>query len=240
MNGFPDWSNKEQYPAKPDDLTYTQWAWEFLRRNKSYQADYIAVQEISDVAERQRQSTQIARQYDLAVGLLDPLIVTAWQLPRACIFVRYPRFSVHEEDLHAPFKVSLTFDISLPLDPQLREAKEILHLRIEEQSKSKSRLFSNLPPLTEKRERVSFQNLVHYLRVLDAVEVGATEFEIATALFPKLDNDNTDKYAGNVRVQNHLKAAQKLRDGAYRKICLRNAEVYHIDEVKENSGGEKK
>lgn len=226
MNGFPDWSNKEQYPEKPDELTYTQWAWEFLRRNKSYQADYNAVQEISDVAERQRQSTQIARQYDLAVGLLDPLIVTAWQLPRACIFVRYPRFSVHEEDLHAPIKVSLTFDISLPLDAQLREAKKILHLRIEEQSKSKPRLFSEVPPLVQKRERISFQNLVDYLRVLDADDAGATEYDIAAIVFSELDNDNSDKYAGNTRVKNHLMAAQKLRDGAYRKICLRDANVY--------------
>lgn len=224
MNGFPDWEDASQYPKNFDELTYTQWAWEFLRRNKAYKDDYIVIQKISDVAERQRQSNQVARQYDLAVGMLNPSLGVPGELSTENIFVHYPRFSIHETDKFSRFKVDITFDISLPIDVQLREAKEMLNMRIEEESKSKPRLFSKHPPLVKKRGRVSYQNLVYYLRVLDAVDSCAIKSKIAKVLFPTLKNDSTHKYQGNVRVKNHQKAAEKLRDGAYRKLCLKDDE----------------
>ena len=36
----PDWRDAKAYPAKSDDISITQWAWEFLRRNSEYQKDY--------------------------------------------------------------------------------------------------------------------------------------------------------------------------------------------------------
>lgn len=233
MKGFPDWSDANQYPKESSDWTYTQWAWEFLRRNQSYQSEFIETQNIPDGADKLCRSFEVARKYDLAVGMLNPFEVTAWKLPDESIFVRYPRFSVNEVDLFAPFKVSLTFDISLPLDAQLREAKGMLELRVAELSKSKPRLFSKVPPLIQKRERIPFQKLVNYLRVLDADQAGAAEPEIAKELFPKLDNDSMSKYAGNVRVQNHLMAAKKLRDGAYRKLSLQGSDVYKTPGIEE-------
>lgn len=42
MSAFipPDWRDASAYPAKADDLSLAQWAWEFLRRNPEYQNDY--------------------------------------------------------------------------------------------------------------------------------------------------------------------------------------------------------
>lgn len=36
---LPNWKNKKGYPD-PATTTAQQWAWEFLRRNTKYQADY--------------------------------------------------------------------------------------------------------------------------------------------------------------------------------------------------------
>lgn len=36
----PDWRDASAYPLKTDDLSLSQWAWEFLRRNPDYQKDY--------------------------------------------------------------------------------------------------------------------------------------------------------------------------------------------------------
>lgn len=36
----PDWRDASAYPVKADDLSLSQWAWEFLRRNPDYQKDY--------------------------------------------------------------------------------------------------------------------------------------------------------------------------------------------------------
>ncbi|QOJ19714.1 MAG: DUF2285 domain-containing protein [Gammaproteobacteria bacterium] len=36
----PDWRDASAYPLTADDLSLSQWAWEFLRRNPEYQNDY--------------------------------------------------------------------------------------------------------------------------------------------------------------------------------------------------------
>ena len=36
----PNWRDESAYPSKADDLSPSQWAWEFLRRNADYQKDY--------------------------------------------------------------------------------------------------------------------------------------------------------------------------------------------------------
>ena len=36
---MPDWDDAKAYP-KPKDLSWRQWAWQFLRRNPEYQGDY--------------------------------------------------------------------------------------------------------------------------------------------------------------------------------------------------------
>lgn len=36
----PDWRNASAYPLEAKDLSDSQWAWEFLRRNPDYQKDY--------------------------------------------------------------------------------------------------------------------------------------------------------------------------------------------------------
>lgn len=38
--GFPDWQDDSAYPSNFEEWSVSQWAWEFLRRNKEYQADY--------------------------------------------------------------------------------------------------------------------------------------------------------------------------------------------------------
>lgn len=37
---FPDWRDDSAYPRTFDDWPLMKWVWEFLRRNREYQADY--------------------------------------------------------------------------------------------------------------------------------------------------------------------------------------------------------
>lgn len=40
LDWMPDWQDANAYPADPAELTSEQWAWEFIRRNESYQQAY--------------------------------------------------------------------------------------------------------------------------------------------------------------------------------------------------------
>jgi hypothetical protein len=44
---LPDWKDPKAYP-KPNDRSLKQWAWQFLRRNPEYQADYKRWRELLD------------------------------------------------------------------------------------------------------------------------------------------------------------------------------------------------
>lgn len=44
---LPDWKDPKAYP-EPDDLSLGQWAWQFLRRNPEYQADFAKWRELRD------------------------------------------------------------------------------------------------------------------------------------------------------------------------------------------------
>ena len=39
LDWLPDWRDAKAYP-KPKDLSWREWAWQFLRRNPEYQSDY--------------------------------------------------------------------------------------------------------------------------------------------------------------------------------------------------------
>ena len=105
-------------------------------------------------------------------------------------------------------KFAIVFDPALPIEPQLKRAKAAL---VGKQG--------SLPHLgggkakPEVRPRV--ENFASYLRVLDAKAVGAGDREIAAVLFPKLDEPD-----GVRQVQNHYRAAKRIRDVDYRIYAL--------------------
>lgn len=67
---LPDWRDKTAYP-KPRDLSFTQWAWQFLRRNSEYQADYAKWRTLFDSLGGDREPLMTIED-DLRFWVCDP------------------------------------------------------------------------------------------------------------------------------------------------------------------------
>lgn len=61
------------------------------------------------------------------------------------------------------------------------------------------------------------EELVRYLRLLDAEEAGASHDEMAAVLYPDMPNDPPE-YQGRAKVQEALAAAKTMRDGGWRDL----------------------
>ena len=108
--------------------------------------------------------------------------------------------------------IAVTFDLSLPIEPQIRYAKNIEGMPKEEKS---------LGDLKVKTPRQHVGNWQNYLRIWDAKAEGADNKEIAAHLFPKLPNEHPE-YQGNRMVKDCYKAAKKLVNKGYLKLLVRD------------------
>ena len=63
------------------------------------------------------------------------------------------------------------------------------------------------------------EELLTYVRLLDAEVDGASHDEMAAVLYPELPNDPPD-YQGRAKVQESLAEAKGLRDGGYMELLL--------------------
>lgn len=119
---------------------------------------------------------------------------------------------------HLPKKplVTVTFDVSRPLDPQLRAAKEYLKT-----AKADAAEEGNYPPTyNEKRKEYRVPDLILLLRVLDGEAQGASPGEMASALLPDRPNSVGHGYQATKTVYDLLKRAKRLRDRGYRPLGL--------------------
>src|SRR5262249_31145105 len=91
-------------------------------------------------------------------------------------------------------QVVVWFDLKLPIEPQLENAKRLLKARVTEK---------NLPKF-----RFQPKACQRYLRLLDAKEGGATNAKIAETLYPHLPNDWPDRH-GDRQVRADLEVATR-------------------------------
>ena len=70
VDWLPDWRDESGYPA-PNELSARLWAWQFLRRNSKYQADFESWQELVSILPKENGEIPNIHE-DLRFYVLDP------------------------------------------------------------------------------------------------------------------------------------------------------------------------
>jgi hypothetical protein len=223
---LPDWRDPTLYPD-PKSTSRKQWAWEFLRRNETYQAEWI-VKDASKYSVHYstvEQDTDYKNQcmfllgceWGLACVAPDP----ANDTPKPLAFLSSVRIgAVTYEDVQTygqiPFSsndwpvVGVIFNLEASIRSQIDEAEKFLNA-------TKAR-FEDEGKISPKEYRFPKGELLKtYLRCLDGKRVGVSVKEIAKVLFPSIKNKYPDYRADN-RVKDSLKAAEELVDSKYRNF----------------------
>jgi hypothetical protein len=107
-------------------------------------------------------------------GLLDPHLDAPPLFDGAGLIVEI----IKQSDLVKLPKVLIQFDLTLPIEPQLEGARQLLLY------KAKIKNFPALPPV-----RPQIDKLSSYLRLLDFHAEGVSDKEIGSALYPHLLGD---------------------------------------------------
>lgn len=201
LEWLPDWTDVNQYPPVAG-TTGTRWAWEFLRRNPEYRDAYSKLIHVPCMEEFSR-LFDIAERFHLTDGLYppDPASSRDPRLSFRASYIRSYRYSEHHPEQTVripPDKLLIEFDLSLPIEDQIGEAKKLLK-QANATQRSKFRA-SNFPT---------------YLRILDArSECVTPSFEtIGQRLYP--ESFEPASFAAKAH-----KTALKLRDSFFWKIPL--------------------
>lgn len=218
------WDNKQDY-VFPSDMSLDYWAWQFLRRNKEYKNEWESALEIyksryiknkkinlseleyiepsSFLALHGFPFSQELKDWGFGAGFYNPLHIMPQNLKfkKRC---ERPYLAIDIEE--SKNRAHITFDITLPLEPQLKNAKLYLKKIAKERG---------IKPITRKH-KIKWRD---YLIVYDACQAEIEPNKIAKVVFPKLTNDSTDQ-RGTKRVFSTLKQAEKLVNGDYITIPI--------------------
>ena len=222
--GVPDWHDEEAYP-NPDDLTLTEWRWEFLRRTNDYREDFLL--HVEEELKRHRSVT--GEEHPVAANSPDfcPRMLGS-ERKYGVYYLRNPAASgpglgqfartygrvftdvtrgVLPKLLEEDQRIVITFDLTKPIQPQLDTAKEIF----ERHQRGESVIIR-----PRRRHRVKWSL---YLRVIDARDAGATWEEIGEIILLP-DPDETPQGDYDSQVKENLaqsahaiwRQAQELKD----------------------------
>lgn len=257
----PDWRNPADYPA-PEGTSPRRWAWEFLRRNPDYRADWEAFANRLRAAAGTRPALALAVRHELNGEIADEnsrLMLTAWfveheQLeegidngrPVRAPFDRWlarkwglrqlenpegiqpPQWETTTSAISLPGpyadhltpegrdrtgKVALTFDVSLPMAPQIESAANYLRIVADRWQQA------NPQPPRGRANKTDATSFVEMLRILDADAECTADPDIIAALWPGQDNGYPD-YPLRKRLATRRRTAHEYRDGKYRELLL--------------------
>ena len=220
--GVPDWRIAADYPD--DETSPRDWAWEFLRRNHDYRDYYVNKIEPLEKAGKlwpdntlsnldldeagcdEDPALSLLRDVELQFGILFYSNPFASEQNSAPIFVLQTcnRMPIANE------RFRFTFDLRLPLAPQLAKAQadaETLRLRY------------RVDILQETKSRLRPDKYVDYLRVLDAIDCQAARQVAAKNIF-KRAHDPLKAF------DNHRLKAVELRDRGYLAIAAHDASSF--------------
>ena len=232
---LPDWKDPTQYPDGSESPT--RFAWEFLRRNPDYQADFAEYCRQTDAGvefdyDPPLQDGESHSDYLSRVGnvyrsvSISRLFLDKWGLLSGSHY-RVPNPAGPGANFKAGIgtsspgpesdafqddtKLILSFDLSLPLKIQFDRALAYAKFD-QEMFRQRGGQVRDLRPRIEK--------FPHYLRVLDAKLWGHTNSEIAAQLLPHIEDGHDSGHIASKRIHDDLRAAQRLRDLDYRWLPL--------------------
>ncbi len=226
----PDWRNASDYEF--GEISDLYWAWEFLRRNSKYQEDWkfefdCSLQANKDLFQRSSHyydeiipgevSGSKGRTYYFETYGIYTLPNPDISRPQhITIEPAYGQIRVREKDglgkesmILYKNQAAITFDLSVPIKPQLKKATEKIESMREKYGVDDS----------EKSIRRQQQNLYSkYLRLLDGKLAGADNKTLAKVVFHWIDN-GYPAFKGSNRVRDSLAAANKLVELKYRFLA---------------------
>ena len=227
---LPDWKNPDDY-AYTDELTDSEWAWEFLRRNSGYRSDWRDFEETAQLApddERARGLPDIVKRIG-EWGLLTPANpslnakqlrgeILLWRpsLRAANVFVLDRQSAADRVDALPPNLELFVLDLNKPLGPQINQVRELFRLLQRAGAEPESSRTSDgiMPKPTATKPKSSTKanrpNWPLYLRALDAEANGIKINEMARILFP----NRVDSRARQ-SMRDAMQAAKRLKDIRY-------------------------
>ena len=220
-----DWRDARVYPrpwAGPKVF-----AWEFLRRNAEYIADWERFGwEPSDDDDARNQYYRMANKWGLD-AFWDPSRGVGGQplgIPGPYWLKDSARVSMPgagsdhltTEGRLRTGKVALSFDLKLPLAPQIKSATEFLRRLKQGWVRKHPRWSRKASARVGKSNRGAF---VEMLRILDAESEGATPAEIIAVLWPGQHNDYPS-YPLRRRFQTRLRTARAYCNRKYRQLPM--------------------
>lgn len=206
------------------------WAWEFLRRNEKYQTAYSNLSSILEYKglsshkiyngipvyagkkgfppDIQKELHLVSIQFGFNLFVPDPSIPfrdvpnAAWRTGLTDTF--HPtETGIITNTVLSHGEILWRFNVNLPIEPQIKEAKRCL------------KQFKELNHIDGSQAlKYRGNSFPLYLRILDARARGATYDEIANYLYPDTPNEYPD-YTGRDAVKKATKEALRLLEGGY-------------------------
>ncbi len=227
---LPDWRDEKAYTYL-NDVSPTQWAWEFVRRNPKYQNDYAnyaaAVAEPRALPEESffqyierakregrwkipppKEADERSARYHIEPRPYDPTIKDA-----RVQFAHPPWVDLGHGE-HIEGQVKIVFDLRGPLKRQLQNAKRILDAWKAVAELSEDEEDSTSPSSLSRNTRFHFRRFPHYLRLLDAHQADVKLTDIAPVLLPDKPNEYPG-YSATKLLRANLRTAKKQRDHGY-------------------------
>jgi len=220
----PDWRNENLYSSL-SNLSLSQWAWEFLRRNPQYLKrweelilpfwDDIKQSFDDDALDDSVLFTTSCPleliQNEFGVRFLGfpshpsnsrPVyLIGNKSTSRVCLVTSISESDKNLYGIKGAYQL-LRVDLTVPIDEQLKIASKIL-------KRKQIRLLNKSANVTRPKR---FQ-FIKYVRILDAIDAGARPKDITQYLFQNLTNPE-DNY------KNFRKRALAMRDYDYRTLFL--------------------
>lgn len=223
-----DWRDEQAYPdASTSDV---EWAWQFLRRNETYQEDWEYELECYREDPLKYETVARAVEFEITPGEATGSEGRRYYLENYGIYSLRPPESdepgnisfeprygfiwsslrqgtEYKSILLAYGQAVVEFDLTQTLHKQLEKAEEVL--------KIKQAAFQK----NETRKRIEPKRFQNYLRLLDASSAEVDVNEMAAVIFEDIPNDDPN-FTGAQRVRDGLERATILRDGGYRSLVI--------------------
>ena len=195
-----------------------RWAWEFLRRNPDYQADYAVQAAIPNDGDPENAEKVLAIRAKYHVGKMpDPASEYSPKVRRALKFTAFqgPSYLPYLPNakkqgclpVTQPGDISVKFNVSLSINIQLERA-EIILKRFQRINEEQSWIEA------KQKRRPGPEHLQRFLQILDGVRVGVPVREIAARLLPD-DDDRAPDYPRRKIIRGNLQSARKLSQEGY-------------------------
>jgi hypothetical protein len=225
--GVPDWTDASGYDCARWKTGH--WAWQFLRRNHGYRnlwLEWINLPEDEDGLPDEESDLsniegtfishegKILDRANAEFGLIsianpENSDASVFFTARAAHMIRTFLSNSKIDRVFKDYEVGYIFDMRLPLEEQFERA--LASAKQFQKHRAKNDIF------TVETKKVRADKYITYLRLLDAVDAGATQNDIITTLFSNIENEYPD-YKARKKYDNQIKAAEAMRKKGFRVL----------------------